>query len=351
MIDLIKNKNKYFTEDELKQDEKSVQEGVVEKNEENKSGEEAVEKETGKQEVNLERYQDQTGLTSKRLDFGAWYIKNKNRLRIARNIFLIIFIVIFWGMFLYEFGEYSFVGLKNDREVMNQTLKKNIPSHDYFLNESAVDIKILKTGLLKQGEDQNDFYALIQNVNSSFYAEFEYYFLINGKEYGREEGFILPNESKYLLSVYNDKLPLSKNVKIQIENLKWTRVDPHNFGLWEEYRDKHLDMVVSDIEYVPSTSGSEAGKGNINNLNFSLKNNSAYNYWNIDLVIVLLNNAKVVGVDKYGAGDLLSGEEKQIDKTIVGRLGRVGEVLVYPDINITDPKVYKEFEGGIGDKR
>ena len=73
-----------------------------------------------------------------------------------------------------------------------------------------------------------DFYATVKNSNADWYATFTYTFSAGGTTSRTEDGFVMPGESKYLLSLGAKAESRPSSPSITLENLVWHRVNHHD---------------------------------------------------------------------------------------------------------------------------
>lgn len=180
--------------------------------------------------------------------------------------------------------------------------------------------------------------ARINNSNAGWWGEFDYYFLVEGQKSGEGKSFILPNETKYL-TAFNQSYGLGGDVTLIIENMKWARIDKHKIPDWQDYKNKHLDILIKDIQFTAADNNSA---DNINQLVFTAINKTAYNYQEADFVAVLSSGPRVVGVNRYQFSDFLSNEERQFRGNWKGNYGRA-QVEIMLEVNIMDSGNYKKF--------
>lgn len=365
MVNLLNRQNKkqpkikVKSEEELFGLEKDVKNSVKEEIEE---VENEVEVENDKEEeaeiitidpkkADIGRYQDPEGLTVKKMGIGLWLVENRKNMLTLLYGFLIIIGVITWSLFIYTFGLYIIKGMNDDEAMLSGIVAENIPGHEFALARSAQPLATQVPQIIKLPENKYDILVQIKNPNVHYYAVFEYFFDTGDEELGRAENFILPGETKYLLSLGHeiDKFPGS--VRFVFDKLKWKRIDNHIIPDWSRFKFDHLNIDIEDIEFTPSKTSILTEKMALNSLKFTIKNNTAYNYYRPYFTVLLLGSSRIIGVNKYIAEKFMSGEERMADVTWPGRLDRVREAVVVPEINIMKDDIYIEFDGGFGDPK
>lgn len=297
--------------------------------------------------VNVERYKDLDGITVKKLDWGLFYIEQRGNLISIRNGFLLFAAIMIWGVYFFIFGGYMIKGAAADKNLMHSIVAQDISSYDYLLNRSAKDLQIGKAQFIKLN-DKYDFFMDIKNPNKDFWCEFEYFFTNDNLEIERKTAYILPNESKYLLSLDHEFTERVGVIKFNLENIKWRRVNPRKYGVWDDFYKKRMNIKITNEKFTASKASPDSKKVPLNDLVFTIDNNTAYNYRDMDFIIFLYSGSKIVGVNKYIIGSFISGEERNINMTWPGNLQNVSSVKIIPEKKITDNDIYLRFEGDKG---
>jgi len=301
--------------------------------------------------VNLGDYRDPEGLTIKKLNMGLWLVKNRKNISLLFHTFLIMVIVVAWLIFFLNFGLYVVSGMNKDQEMVNYLVKENLISNDYLVSVGAKELKLGDIQAIKTLDGKYDIYTNIENVNPEHSLEFDYYFMAGNERLETESGFVLPRQAKYLLALNKEINGSSRDIKFRMENLRWKRIDPHVYPDWEDFRNKRLAINTGGIEFIPSSANKITEKLELNNLKFNVTNDTAFNYREVDFVILLYSGGKIAGVGKYVLNNLLSEQGQAVNIVWPGTLSRVNDVVVYPEINILDDNMYLDFEGGTGERK
>lgn len=300
-------------------------------------------------EDDIKKYQDQGGLTVRKLDVGLWYLEHKNLLRKILIGFLIFISAVSWPYVIYGFAYYLARGMDEDKALVDDIVNSGRIDHGAIVSLSPKDLSLGSISLLPAGNDKYDFFARVQNPNNRHGAEFVYFFSDGNKNTESLSGFILPGETKYLLSLGNEFERGSAGVQLKIDGLKWITIDRHQISDWSDYSGRRLDMAVSDAKFIPAGQSGLSDKISLNSLEFSVANNSVFNYWNVDFIILLYGGLNIVGVNKYSLSEFMSGQDRQASINFLGELSHVSKIEVFPEINILRDDVYIGYEGGAGE--
>jgi len=301
---------------------------------------------------NLSRYKDQEGITIKKLMLGLWFLKNRKIFLYLFYTLLIIISVITWSLFFWTFGSYVITGMNEDKKLSNELSIDNFGNlHNIVLSQSPQPFQYQKMDILKVDNKKYDFIIKVKNPNKKHGAEFVYYVIVNGKKYGNKKGFILPDETKYLLILGNEFVREPNNAKFFTDQISWTRINGHNFPNWEQFKNDRLKINIDNIDFTPAKATTISEKIKLNTLSFSALNNTAYNFKSINFVIILLKGSKIVGVNEYALNNFLSGKTDIVNITWIGRISKPSDIIINPEINIMDRDIYIKYDGGAGEKK
>jgi hypothetical protein len=319
--------------DSLNED-KSSEEDIKGKNDEKK-------KKTKK--VDIKQYKDPEGLTPFKMSLGLWLVQNKPLFKLFVYVILIIISVITWSRFLYVYGEYIIFGMRYDQEIIFDLSQRLIPDHSYFVELMPNDIKLGKVQVLKIADQKYDIFVQINNPNEQYYCSVEYHFAADNKEFGSSTAFLLPNDSKYLYTLAKEFNKNPTSFQIIIDSLGWSRIDKKRIPDWQSFKDNHINTKFSNIKFTPANETGLSEKENLSTLEFQVKNDTVYNYWEIDFVILLKNREKIIGINRYKQYNFLAEKSYDIDMTIAGVIGYVTDIIIYPELDIMNNELYIDY--------
>lgn len=291
-------------------------------------------------------YEDSMGITDKKLKWGLWYIEHLKQLKKSYKYFLIAVSVLAWGYFFFGFFHYIFIGMKEDQAVLDGLVNVKSIGHDYFSANKAKDIKIIFVQALNNGSDGSyDLVAEIENPNPRHWAELEYTFTVYGKEIFPRTGFILPGEKKYLVSLSEELSGFPADAQIVFKKVSWHPVKAKEIPDWEQYAREHLDFKINDAKF--TTSGSEllSEKLSMANVEFEAVNNSPYNYWSVDFIVLVYQGERIVSASTYGKDNFMSGQSYKIALNWPTSVTSAQRVEVIPELNIFKKDIYIDFTG------
>lgn len=333
-MDLLKNKEQYFTPEEL------AVKRITRKNDASIN----VEQKKVEHSIDVNKYNDLDGLTVKKLDTGFWFIKNREKLVLSRNLAIGLLGVIFWGYFISSFGSYLAFGMSSDSSLTDRIIKSAIPSHEYFLGIGPKNLTLGNVQIFEYLTGKYDFLIEVSNFNPSYWAEVEYTLDDGDKNIQKGKAVVLPNSKKYL-AIYSKELDWRpKVVSLNVTSLQWHRIDPHKYGSWDKFKKDRFDNIAIASSSIVLADNSLSEKVNLNTINFKVKNNTGFNYQNASFVIILYSNNRTVGIYNYIAENFYSGAEISPSITFPGAFSNINKVDVVPDINILDESVFLDFK-------
>lgn len=298
--------------------------------------------------VNLERYQDLEGVTMKKLEAGLWYVEHKDLLRKIIIVLLVLIGTISWLNTLITFGLYVFKGMVDDAVMVKELIATQGFNHEYIKQISGQQleifpVKVLESGNIK-GEKRYDLLVELKNPNLRHAGILNYSFLSDANVIAGGQINILPGDDKYITALGLELASRPENVKFVNNSLDLQRLDARTFPDWEKYKKEHLDISVTDIKFTPPRMTGLSEKLNVSQLDFTVTNNSAYNFWRADLIILITARGQLVAVNQYLLNSYKSGEQRKITLSMPGII-KADQVEIIPQVDILDQNNYFDFTG------
>ncbi len=291
--------------------------------------------------ANIEAYRDSEGMTISKLDAGLWYVEHREKIKTVSYFSLFLFGFFSLLYFLFEYGSYAISGIPIQASYAREVMQRSLPTYEFYHAGEARDLQLYPIQILAGAGEKKDVYTRISNPNLGHWARFRYYFLWGGEKLGWEEGFVLPGETKDLF-LLGQELPESVGgIRIVIEDIQWGRPNPHDIGIWEDFRKERLDFRFSNIEFLQGDTAMLSEKIAVNELSFIMENNSSFSYWNVPLTIKLYNYSDLASVVSYQVNDLAASAKRSISLSLPGNIKKVTEIKIEPNLDITRKDIYK----------
>jgi hypothetical protein len=182
-----------------------------------------------------------------------------------------------------------------------------------------------------------DMYAVVENVNTEWYATFNYHFTAGQVTTPFALGNLMPSESRYLtaLNVAAEKRPVG--AQLVISDVVWHRVDHHEIVDTAAYLEVRNDWQVTDEVYAPDVV---LAADTVGRSTFTLKNATAYSYFLPTFTVLLKRGGAVIGVNEVTLSQFMTGEARAVAVHWFGDIPTSGTVEVLPAINYFEAGVY-----------
>jgi hypothetical protein len=280
-------------------------------------------------------------LSTDELKVGYWYVTHRLLIRRIAIMLLALFDAICILISIYIFIDYYIISRPQVLQMHNQM---TAPKMNYaYLAEAGAPqglaLNFSQAFRLKSGK--YDLVAEVQNINTIWQASMlKYHFeAINFSSEPRTD-YILPGQTKYLMNLGLTTESAIGDVDLVIDEIKWEKVT--DFDKW---RDKVFNIQIIEPQFLAPSASGVSDQESVSRVTFKVLNDSAYNYWDVDLKVLMLRNEDLVGVNDVPLHILNSGEEKTIEFLLYDQILIPNKVTVVADVNILDPAVFKGFDG------
>lgn len=274
----------------------------------------------------------------KEVEIIRWVFSHK---RLFKKVFILLFIcldVIIWAIFIYQLTLYI-IYTPSYHAMIAELTKERIDFVAYHqrIAPQTIDVKTPMTILLNQktGQWRYNFIAEAKNPNSIWFIKnINYDFVWRDGRIRGQEIFFLPEEDKYLFALSVVSPTPTVNLKVEIDKINWQRWRPEH-----QERLKILDeLSFRVIKFTPSRElGDKIFPAS---LQFEAKNLSAYNFRQIEMLIVVYQETKIVDIEMVIIKDLRRGEKRNIDLNLNPQVNFATEIDLVPQINILDPTIF-----------
>lgn len=273
-------------------------------------------------------------LTAKQLRFAQWYLANKKRLKLLLLIVVILLNIIVWGIAGYQL--YKYFSLKEAHEQMLKELTAEqidyLKLHEHFQPENLIlENPILLS--LYSTELKYDFAIKVKNSNKNWLIqEIEYYFSWENGQTQMQKSFILPGEEKYILALGQEVDGKLTKAEFILSNIDWQRINPN-----DQLLQIPSQLIFENIELGYAISEEEMIA--LPQISFSIKNESVYNFWQVNLLVILYQNSKIVGINTILVKNWQGNEQRQME-LIWPKIPSYSHIQIVPDINPFDSEIF-----------
>ena len=280
---------------------------------------------------------------SRHYRFSLWWVEHRAGLKkigigifIAFDVLLLAFV--FWNLI-------DAYVLKFDQEqqaVSSLTVANQNELHTYTTANAAQPLGLGDTTVFSTATNQYDAYAELSNPNADWWAEFHYTFSDGTTSTPDRMGFILPNEQKPVIEFAFASTLSFSSPRLLVSNVQWHRVDHHQIP---DYQTWSADRLNLDIQNPTFSSDTSVATHTLYRSTFTVKNNSAFSFYQPVFYLLLKQGDRVVGVNRTTLASLESGASQDVVVNWFGDVPTSGQIDVHPEINIFDPSVYKALTG------
>ncbi|MFA6919295.1 MAG: hypothetical protein WC244_04300 [Patescibacteria group bacterium] len=262
-----------------------------------------------------------TNLTDKQLKFSYWYITHKLSLRKAWKIILAVIAGLVWLYVIWQLVVFviTYQSIQQSVQAMLFTSDASLPAIEQI---APRQLAISEMTVMNAGE-KYDYLVQASNPNNNWLTQFKYRFTTpSSTENDFRNGFVLPGESKYLM----DLSKTSSQANLEMKDLSLLKVE--NFALTQN---KMMRFVVDSVDIAKASKSTDPTK-----VSFTIKNDSAYSYWEVDLQILLMNGGSISGINHIVLNSFKSGENRKVEIFWNNPISNADSVNVIPNLNILD---------------
>lgn len=264
------------------------------------------------------------------LKLSYWYINNKLRLRQALVIFLILLSVGFYMFTLYRGGTIILV----DDPILSRSLEEltdNTIDYTFFHRANRpADIQILSFDSTNGRDGRFDFIAKLFNPNEHFSAsKVDLQLFVGSKSIAEKSTFILPGEEK-LIVFFGEEIEQVSSPVLRIVKVQWARQ-----RAYAEYAEPRLNFEITEIDFTSANNQLP-----VSTLNFKIKNNTAFSYWQVGVYAGLVSGGSITAGNYILLDQFVSGETRDVEMRWHEPLFGITDFEIFTEVNILDESVF-----------
>ena len=272
-------------------------------------------------------------MSERQIGFRLWLINHYRQIRTVITVVLIGISSIFWGYTIYGILDFWLITGPKEQQALAE-LSAELVNPEAVTANRAEDLIVGEPEVFGEA-GKYDLAVKVGNPNAKWYVEFDYQFSGLSAEQPVRHGFALPGEEKYLISLALPEQSQPSGVAVTFKNVKWHRINAHQIPDYEKWGLDHLNFKISDKDF--TTSGD---KLTFNQLNFKIRNMTAYGYYNVDVGILLFRGSNLQGVNYISLDSFIAGEERNVSLQWKDSTLSPTEVQIQPTVNVFDPTIY-----------
>ena len=274
------------------------------------------------------------GVSGKELRWSQWWVDHREQVRKAGLGAFIVLDALLIGIGAWGFIDWLAVGGVREEQGIRQLTS---PEYGRFPPLALEEIEVGAPIVLSGGVGKIDILAPVENRNATFWAELEYRFVVGGMELPSRKAFVLPGQAKYLSELGADS-GSGASVELKIEKRIWRRADLRGARSAEAFAEERLNIRGENPVFRPSDTQATSP---VSSAKFTLANDSAYGYYDIDVLALLYRGETIVGANAIRVDRLEAGERRPVELFWYQTLPQVTKVETRADVNIYDPDAYR----------
>ncbi|OGF48261.1 hypothetical protein A2533_01925 [Candidatus Falkowbacteria bacterium RIFOXYD2_FULL_35_9] len=276
-------------------------------------------------------------LTADQMKVGFWYVAHKLLIRRLTILVLALFDLILAIFILYTILNLYLLDLPS-KNTMYQALTSPSLNYQYLSEISKPSPLTVNYAVsIKANDTESNIVAEVSNINTSWYIpEIQYHFESNGEVTEVYTAFVLPAQIDYLMATGVKNITPNQPVTLVVDSIKWKK-QAH----YPELKEKIYQLEVQDSKFIPA---SQTDVANVSNLNFSVENKGAYNFWDVYNKILLFQGSRLIYATVYPVAKLDAGEKTDSSLSIFNNISTPSKIEIYPDVDFLNPDSFKGFE-------
>ena len=281
------------------------------------------------------------GFTPGELQFASWWVRNRVALRKAERNSLIVLIVLLYGYSAWGLLD-AFVISYPRESLITQGIATNQQLLAGLENDRPQSVQVSDATVFTNSDGRVDMMSEVDNPNTQWWAEFNYRFNLGGEDAPLRSGYVLPGGSQVITQLgYTPQTAGSKQATVTVDNVRWHRLDPSVTAVgYDNYKNDRLNLAINNLQYTTLKLGTKT----VGQTTFTLVNNSAFGFWEVDLVVRLIRGDQPEAVTQIAETDLSPNETRNIQITWTDNPPSVQRTEVIPQVNILDPTAFLPTE-------
>ncbi len=279
------------------------------------------------------------GFTTGELQLANWWVRNHLALNKAYRAGLILLNVLLWGYSAWGLLDAFVISYPREKLITRDTAL-NVQLLAGLETDRPQSMDVSDAEVFQTTDGRIDMVSEVTNNNAQWWAEFNYRFTVGGEEEAPlRTGYVLPGETQIITELgYKPQTKGSRQASVDIENVRWHRVDPQVVASgYESYKKDRVNLVIDNVKYDGNV---KLGNKTVGQTSFTISNQGAFGFWNVDLIVRLMRGGRPGAVTKLTLTNLSPGEKRDMQIVWVDNPPSVQQTEVIPQINVLDQASY-----------
>lgn len=280
-----------------------------------------------------------TDLSDKELKKSYWLLTHKERVsflfvRTLIGLNCLLFFILTIELIFFIIQEVGLGGIK-------QNLLFGRSSHP--LSSPVQEINSAEAVFLQRSNDTIDIVLPLTNTNDSWRVRTTIVFTVNNKEQRPVSLVLFPHETRHALLLGISSTSSIPQISYRIENSVWERMTSQDKKKFSQ----SYQFVVENIKFIPLDTSSQ-DTGGTSRLTFDVRNASVYNFWEVQIPVVVRQGSQVVGAGYALLPSFHTGDIRSVEIKWFMSLASDPSLLqfdIQPSVDVLDTRVYQPIEG------
>jgi hypothetical protein len=275
-------------------------------------------------------------LSNNQLALSVWLLKHKESFASMGMFALVLWCVVTVGYSTYRWTEYAVLGYWQDKRLLSESASLVQSYGEAQSLYTAQPLKISAPSVITSADDTYDLVSIITNPNTRHVAFVTFTYALSNTTTPTKTIAILPGQKQVAAELGFDTTVYPNRPALRIISTKWQRISPLDVFDVPTYTKQRLRIETTDVSHTPAGSLS----GPTDRLLFTLRNQSAYSFYQVNGYIAVYTGSSIVGIRPLTLDRFLSEEAREFDIRFLSSLGQVDNIEFFPLINIFDPNSF-----------
>lgn len=270
-------------------------------------------------------------MTESDLRAASWWARHGLALRRLGYGSLVAVSVALWGFTLWTYLDTYVISWPRESRIQKLIAQQMIPQ-DIIRRVAPEALQPGDVSTFETTDSRLDALGSITNPNTLWSAHVTYAFKLGEQTSDVQQATILPRSTRPLIAL---GLRGNGDVQLDVQSIVWQRIKQADINNdYDSFAAARQDFVLSENPTYVSV-GDGVGK-----TDFTLTNNTAFGYWNVELYVSLLRQGIPLAVNKIDVRELKPNEVRPISLQWLEEVAGVDQVDIVPYVDILDKASY-----------
>lgn len=286
-----------------------------------------------------------------------WWIEHRDGLRRAGVVAFIVVDALFVGFAGWAFVDAYLVRYADEtRAVLELASYGQSDLHAFTTARAAKALKAVAPIATVSSAGKYDLYATVSNPNKDWWAEVTYSFASSAGTTAEARAYVLPESDAPLAAYAVPSVTSPRGLELNMTGVAWHRIDHHETGDPAAWIANRVSFEITNATFAPiqldGTPASPSGAASastsaavVGRSSFTIRNASAYGYYDPALTVLLMRGSTIVGVTGTTLPSIEAGESQDVSVNWFGPIPNVTQVKVIAQVNPFDMASYKALAG------